>query len=399
MATLLVIIYISFISLGLPDSILGSVWPRMQADLGAPLALVGYLSMTITAGTVISSVCSDYVVRKFGTGRVTAVSVLMTALGLAGFALSPNVAFLFLCAVPLGLGAGSVDTALNNFVALHYETRHMNWLHCFWGIGASVGPVIVSMTLRMGGMWRTGYGMIAGLQGILCAVLFLTLPLWKRAVQRPEIKQAGAEADSAAAETGGVLAALRLRGALPVLGGFVFYCAAESTGGLWGASFVHGHFGLPAADAAIASTLYFGAITVGRSLAGFAASCLSDKAMIRLGQLVALAGVAVSALAPTAAVAMAGIALVGLGFAPVYPSMLHVTPARFGAARSQAVMGLEMAFAYVGSTCFPPLFGLLASKLGTELYPWYLLICVAAMLACTELANKLVSISKKEVEK
>lgn len=395
MTTLLVIIYISFISLGLPDSILGSIWPRMQADLGAGLALAGYISMTITAGTVVSSVCSDYMVRRFGTGRVTAVSVLMTALGLAGFALAPNAAWLFLCAIPLGLGAGSVDAALNNFVALHYEARHMNWLHCFWGIGASVGPVIVSVTLRCGGVWRTGYAIIAGLQGILCAVLFLGLPLWKRAAQRPAVAERSTDAGDSAAKKGGVLAALRQPGVVPVLGGFVFYCAAENTGGLWGASFLHGCFGLSAADSAIASTLYFGAITVGRSLAGFAASRLSDKALIRLGQLVALAGIAVIVLAPAAWVAMAGIALLGLGFAPIYPSMLHVTPVRFGAAQSQAVMGLEMAFAYVGSTCFPPLFGMLAAKLGEGLYPWYLLVCVAGMLLCAELANRPVSVSKK----
>lgn len=395
MTTLLVIIYISFISLGLPDSVLGSVWPQMQADFGAGLALAGYLSMTITAGTVVSSVSSDYVVRKFGTGRVTAVSVLMTALGLAGFALSPSAAFLFLSAIPLGLGAGSVDAALNNFVALHYEARHMNWMHCFWGIGASAGPAIMSMTLRCGGVWRAGYAVIAGLQGALCAALFLTLPLWKRAPKRPMSSDEHTQADEVAAQSGGVFAALRRRGVVPVLGGFVFYCAAETTGGLWCASFVHGCFGMSAADAAIASTLFYGAITVGRSLAGFVASRLSDKAMIRLGQLVAAAGGVVILLAPTAYTAMAGIALLGLGFAPIYPSMLHVTPVRFGAAQSQAVMGLEMAFAYVGSTCFPPLFGVLAAKMGEGLYPWYLLLCVGGMLLCAELANRMVSISKK----
>ncbi len=386
MTTLLVIIYISFISLGLPDSILGSVWPRMQTDLNAGLALAGYLSMTITAGTIASSVLTDWLVRKLGTGRVTAISVLMTAAGLAGFALSPNAWVLFLWAIPLGLGAGSVDAALNNFVALHYEARHMSWLHCFWGIGASVGPMIVSLALRMGGGWRVGYGVIAGLQALLCAALFAGLPLWKRAVPTAAAAQEDAPA------RGGVLAALRRPGVAPVLGGFLFCCATETTAGLWGASYVHGVFGLPAAGAAMASTVYYGAITVGRSISGVAAVRLSDRALIRLGQLTAAAGALVSLLAQNLGVAMAGIALLGLGLAPVYPSMLHATPLRFGTGRSQAVMGLEMAFAYVGSTCFPPLFGALAARWGARLYPAYLLLCVAAMLAFSETANRKVPI-------
>ena len=382
MTTLLVIIYISFISLGLPDSILGSIWPQMQQDLNAGLSLAGYISMTITAGTVLSSVLADRMVRKFGVGKVTAVSVLMTAVALAGFSISPNAAFLFLFAIPLGLGAGTVDVALNNFVALHYEAKHMNWLHCFWGIGASAGPVIVSMTLNMGASWRAGYGIISALQVALCIALFCGIALWNRVgktEQSEEVQNAPAM---------GIPELLRQRGVLSILGGFIFYCALETTGGLWGATFIHSSFAVTASDAALTSTLYFGALTVGRMLAGFAASYLSDKALIRIGLSVSAVGLVLTLTAGTAGLAMAGIAFVGLGLAPIYPSMLHATPHYFGAERSQQIMGLEMAFAYVGSTCFPPLFGTLTQWTGVVFYPWYLIICVAAAIVCTELVNK-----------
>lgn len=381
MTTLLIIIYISFISLGLPDSILGSIWPQMQTDLNAAVSLAGYISMTITAGTVISSILSDRVVRKFGVGKVTAVSVLMTAVALLGFSLSPNVLFLFLFAIPLGLGAGSVDVALNNFVALHYKAKHMNWLHCFWGIGASAGPVIVSATLSMGTSWRAGYGIISALQFILCIILFRGTSLWGRV---------GGEASVVERKSAPTVSIRRLlcqRGTLPLLLGFIFYCAMETTSGLWGATFVHSRYGLPASDAALTSTLYFGALTAGRMAAGFAATRVSDKGLIRCGLWTAAAGMLLTLLAQHAWLAMGGIFLMGLGFAPIYPSMLHATPAYFGAAQSQQVMGLEMAFAYVGSTCFPPLFGALATVLGTAFYPWFLLICAVFTIAVTETAN------------
>ena len=379
MTALLVIIYVSFISLGLPDTILGSVWPVMRESLNAPLELAGYLSMTVTVGTVISSACCDAVVSRFGTGKVTAVSVAMTAAALLGFSLSPNAACLFLCAVPLGLGAGCVDAALNNYVALHFEARHMSWLHCFWGIGASAGPMLVSLALRSGGTWRSGYGIISVLQFGLCLVLFATLRLWKRGGEA-----AAAEEETVAVPKGELL---RTRGVPAVLLGLIFYSATEATAGLWGASFLHERFGVSAADAAVTSTVIFASITVGRLLSGFAAKRFSDEALIRTGEAACLTGAAVVLLSRAPWMALVGVGLLGLGLAPIYPSMLHQTPRRFGAARSQSVMGLEMAFAYLGSTCFPPLFGILA---GTQLYPWYLLILALVLTAATETANRLI---------
>ena len=381
MTALLVIIYVSFISLGLPDSVLGSVWPQMQPDLHAGVALAGYISMTITAGTVVSSILSDRLVRRFGVGRVTAVSVLMTAAALLGFALSPGVPWLFAFAVPLGLGAGSVDVALNNFVALRYEARHMSWLHCFWGIGASTGPMIAAAALRAGGSWRTGYGLIAALQGALCIALFCALPLWRRAGDSAQVSAAAAQTEPPARLP-------RTRGTLPLMLGFLFYCAMENTGGLWGATFIHDRYALAPSDAALTSTLYFSALTLGRIAAGFAASRWQDRRLIRIGLCISAAGLLLVLSAGQAELAMGGIFLMGFGFAPVYPAMLHATPTYFGPELSQRVMGLEMAFAYVGSTCFPPLFGALADRVGTGIYPGFLLICLLLAAMGTETVNR-----------
>ena len=382
MTALLVIIYLSFAGLGLPNSVLGSIWPQMQLDLGAKVSLVGYLSMTVTAGTVVSSVLADRIVRRFGVARVTVISALMTGGALLGFALSPSVPGLFLCALPMGLAAGVTDVALNNFVALHYEAKHMSWLHCFWGIGASVGPVIVAASLRAGGSWRTGYGLISAVEGALCVLLVCTISLWNRASGSAGSLQGSAPAARAAST-------FRRKGALPLLCGFALYNAMEATAGLWGATFVHDRFGISTSDAALTSTLYFGALTVGRIVAGFAASRRSDRQLIRTGMAVSALGMLLTWLAGSAWLAMGGIFLIGLGFAPMYPAMLHATPSYFGAELSQQVMGVEMAFAYVGSTCFPPLFGALAAPLGTSMYPGFLLACLLLAAAAIELADRL----------
>ena len=367
MTALLVIIYLSFAGLGLPNSVLGSIWPQMQLDLGAKVSLVGYLSMTVTAGTVVSSVLADRIVRRFGVARVTVISALMTGGALLGFALSPSVPGLFLCALPM---------------ALHYEAKHMSWLHCFWGIGASVGPVIVAASLRTGGSWRTGCGLISAVEGALCVILVCTISLWNRASGSAGSLQGSAPAARAAS-------IFRRKGALPLLCGFALYNAMEATAGLWGATFVHDSFGISTSDAALTSTLYFGALTVGRIAAGFAASRRSDRQLIRTGLAVSTLGMLLTWLAGSAWLAMGGIFLIGLGFAPMYPAMLHATPSYFGAELSQQVMGVEMAFAYVGSTCFPPLFGALAAPLGTSMYPGFLLACLLLAAAAIELADRL----------
>ena len=381
MTTLLVLIYIAFISLGLPDSVLGSAWPVMQAELGAPLSLAGYISMVVSAGTVVSSLASNRLITRFGVGRVTAVSVLMTAAGLLGISLAPGAWMLFLCAIPLGLGAGSVDAALNNFVALHYAARHMSWLHCFWGIGATAGPMILSLQLSHGASWRSAYGLISGIQFALALALFLTLPVWRRA--KAPAAESGEEQRYLTNRE-----ALRLPLVRTALVGFVFFCAVETTSGLWASTYLHQARGLSASEAAMGASMFYGAITLGRLITGFAASRISPTRLIRIGQCVCLAGAAMVALPAPSAVGMLGIAVIGLGTSPIYPNMLHETPRRFGARNSQAIVGLEMAFAYIGSTLIPPLFGSLASATTLHLYPWFLAACTLVMLAASEIVAR-----------
>lgn len=374
MTTLLAIIYVSFLSIGLPASVLGSIWPQMQLDLGASLALAGYLSMTITGGTVLSSLLADRLVRKLDVGRTAVLGAMLATLSLLGFAASPSVALLFIFSALLGLGTGAIDAVLNNFVAVHFGASHMNWLHCFWGIGSLAGPLIVSAALRMGGSWQLVYGVIAAIQAVFCILLVVALPRWKKvpAAVQPEPVH-NREKPKGIWKT---------RGIFWVLGGFLLASAVEMTTSLWGSSYLHEHFGLDPADAAVSSVYYFAAITIGRTFAGIAARWLSDDRLTRIGGLLCIVGAVVMALSPSASVALTGIAMMGLGIGPVYPAMLHLTPQRYGMTRSQAVMGFEMAFAYVGGTFVPPIFGALATALGAKTLPWFLLGAYVMMVGC-----------------
>lgn len=381
MSLLLAIIYVAFVSLGLPDALLGAAWPEMQVQMGAPVSYAGILSMIIAAGTILSSLSSDFLTRKLGAGRVTAVSVAVTALSLLGFSLSRSFGMLCCIALPYGLGAGAVDAALNNFVALHYKARHMSWLHCFWGVGASLGPYIMGACLTGGLPWNSGYRLVSFLQMALTAVLVLTLPLWRRAAGGTE------EAERAPGLPFAQL--IRTPGVKPVLLSFFCYCALEQTAGLWGASYMAMARGMSADAAASWASLFYLGITFGRFLCGFLTMKLGDKGMVRLGQGTAALGILLLLLPLGNGVLCAGFILVGLGCAPIYPSLLHETPANFGASRSQAIMGLQMACAYVGTTLMPPLMGLLAQYITIQLYPYYLLFFVAAMAILVERVNRL----------
>ena len=379
---LLAVIYLAFISLGLPDSLLGAAWPSMYGPFGVPVSFAGVLSMIIAVGTIVSSLNSGRLTSRFGPGRVTACSVALTALALLGFSVSTEFWMLCLWAVPYGLGAGSVDAALNNYVALHYASRHMSWLHCMWGVGTLVGPNLISFALSGGQGWQAGYRYISVLQLGLTAVLLLSLPLWKRA---PSAAQD--EAGGGAHEPLGLRQAARIPGAKSAVLGFFCYCALEQTAGLWAGSYLVLHGGLTAGRAAALAALFYTGITAGRAACGFLTGPLGDVRMIRLGQGVILAGAA-ALLLPSAAAMQAGLVLVGLGCAPIYPSIIHATPARFGAARSQALIGLEMAGAYVGTCLMPPLFGALSERLSIGLMPVYLLALLAAMFLANERANR-----------
>ena len=375
MASLLLpVIYLAFISLGLPDALLGSAWPSMYTELGASLSWAGIVSMIISAGTIVSALCSERLNLRLGTGGVTFLSVMLTAVALLGFSLSTSFWQLCLWAVPYGLGAGSVDAALNNYVALHYESRHMSWLHCMWGVGASIGPVIMGRALA-GGTWQGGYRTIALLQFALTAVLLLSLPLWKR----PQANVEGAEF-----KPHPIPELLRRPGVPQVLLCFFCYSALEATAGMWAASYCTLVRGIDAETAARWASLFYVGITIGRGVCGFLTMKISDQNMIRLGQALIAAGV-VLVLAPLGqGTLFAGLITVGLGCAPIYPSIIHETPVNFGRDVSMSMTGLQMATAYVGSCLMPPLFGLLAQYVTPTLYPWFLAVILALMFVMAE---------------
>ncbi len=377
---LLAVIYLAFISLGLPDSLLGSAWPVMHIDLGAPLSAMGAVTMIISAGTVVSSLASDFLTRKLGTGVVTVVSVLFTAGAMIGFSFANAFWILCVLAVPYGLGAGGVDAALNNYVALHYKSRHMSWLHCFWGVGTIVSPFIMSACLTGTQGWPGGYRIVSYIQFALVAVLFLSLPLWKK---RPG---AGLSAKPLTLPQ-----TLRLRGVAFMLIGFFAYSAVEATAMNWASSYLTEFRGVSAERAAMFGSLFFIGITAGRLLSGFVSEKLGDRTLIRIGIGVIVAGIVLIALpVRTDVCALAGFVVVGFGCAPVYPSIIHATPFNFGAENSQAVIGVEMASAYVGTTFMPPLFGLIAQYIDIGYLPLFLAIFLVLLFCMTELLNRTV---------
>ena len=379
---LLMMIYLSFISLGLPDSMLGSAWPAMNVSLNAPLWGAGLVQMLISFCTIISSLNSAKLIRRFGTGKLTAISVATTALALLGFSLAKNYAFLLLMAVPLGLGAGAVDAGLNNYVALHCEAKHMSWLHCFWGVGTIIGPMILSAVLRVGGSWATGYRAVGLIQCAVSALLFATLGMWKRGnIQQEEY---GAKALS-------VWEVLSLPGAKAGMVTFLCYCAVESTLGLWGATYISQVRGVDEATAASFGAMFYIGITVGRAISGFMAMKLLPKQMVRVGQALLALGCIFMMIPAGSTLSGIGLVVCGLGCAPIYPNIIQDTPVNYGTENSQAAIGVQMAFAYVGSTFLPSIFGALAGVDGYGLLPYFAIsICV--------LMTVLFGIQKKIVE-
>lgn len=384
---LLIIIYLAFISLGLPDSLLGAAWPVMQSDFGAPIETAGYLFMTIAGGTILSSLVSGKVLKRFGTGKVTFVSVLMTACALLGFYFAPSIIWLFLCAIPLGMGAGAVDSGLNDYVATHYKAHHMSWLHCFWGVGATLGPVIMAQYISNQN-WGKGYLTISGLQFILVVILLFTLPLWNKVNSHITINKEPEEPKGISfKENAEKVRPLQMNGVKLALASFFFYCAVEATVGLWGSSFLVNVKGLTAATAAEWVSFYYAGITIGRLITGFVTFKMSNQVLIRMGQIIALTGAILLVLPLPSFFSVAGFIVVGLGLAPIFPCMLHETPARFGEKHSQAIMGYQMAVAYTGSTFMPPLFGFIASHTTVALFPICTVIFVIAMVLSSEKLN------------
>ena len=381
---LIAIIYLAFISLGLPDSLIGSAWPVMHTQLNVPTSYAGIVTMLIAGGTIVSSLFSDRLTRKFGAGMVTSCSVLLTALALMGFSVTHSFAPLCIWAIPYGLGAGAIDAALNNYVALHFKARHMSWLHCFWGVGASISPYIMSYSLTGGMGWEHGYRIVGMIQIGLTAVLFLSLPLWKN---RKNEAVTGTEAPRALR----FRQALRIKGVPMILLTFFAYCALESSAGLWASSYLVQARGADPIVAAKFAALFYMGITFGRFLSGFISEKMGDKKLIRTGILIVAAGCILVVIPfSTDVPALIGLIIIGLGCAPIYPSVIHATPSNFGRENSQAIIGIQMASAYAGSTFMPPVFGWIASIAGIAFYPFYLLLFVILMFLMSEKLNRII---------
>ncbi|MGW8821219.1 MFS transporter [Paenibacillus lautus] len=391
----LIIIYLAFISLGLPDSLLGSAWPVIWPDIGSSVGSAGIVSMVIAGGTIVSSLASGSMIKRLGTGRITLFSCFLTAGALLGFSLAPSMAWLVVLAIPLGLGAGAVDAALNHYVAENYKAHHMNWLHCFWGVGATMGPMIMSSYIADHNSWRSGYTAVSIIQFSLVIILLITLPLWKRvaAMRENDRPQTENVVDIEKRQQEQIVKAgiFRIRGVKPTLTAFLFYCGVETTVGLWGASYLVGAKHISADTAAIWISLYYGGITLGRLITGFITLKVGNRLLIRYGQLITILGGIILVLPLSASFSLTGFMLIGLGLAPIYPGLLHETPSRFGKEHSAKLMGYQMAVAYTGTTLLPPMFGLVASQTSIGLFPSVVLAFLIFMWLSAEKVNRILS--------
>ncbi|NEU27990.1 MFS transporter [Paenibacillus polymyxa] len=392
----LIIIYLAFISLGIPDSLFGAAWPVMWPELGADFGSAGIVSMVVAGGTIVSSLASGTIIEKIGTGKITLMSCFLTAGALLGFSFAPSLFWLVLLAIPLGLGGGAVDAALNQYVATHYKAHHMSWLHCFWGVGATMGPIIMSFYISNHNSWRSGYTAVSMIQWGLVIILLITLPLWKRvnAIQDSIISEAQSDYSQmdhniAQVENTPKQNLIRMKGVKNTLVAFLFYCGVEATVGLWGASFLVGARNILAETAAGWVSLYYGGIMVGRLITGFVTLKINNRILIRIGQLTAVAGGLILLLPLPVAFLLPGFILIGLGLAPIYPGLLHETPTRFGKENSAKLMGYQMAVAYTGTTLLPPIVGLIASQVSIHFFPVAVLVFLLFMLLSSEQVNRI----------
>lgn len=366
MYTLLIaIIYLAFISLGLPDSLLGSAWPVMHRDIDASISFMGIIAMVISGGTIISSLLSNKLTHKFGTKWVTTLSIFLTAVALLGFSYSNSIILILLFAIPYGFGAGAIDAALNNYVAQHYSSKHMSWLHCFWGVGTIISPFVMSYALN-NSSWKVGYRIIAFIQLGIGFVLLLSMPIWNKNDNKDLEK-------SPSPKNIGIIEALKIKGVPSLLLGFFGYCAAESTAVAWSCTYLVEVKNIDEPTAAAFASCFFIGMTFGRFIGGFIMDKLGDRMMILLGSGIIFLGNIVMLL-PTNnhLISLIGLIIIGLGCAPIYPCIIHSTPINFGAENSGAIIGIQMASAYLGSTFMAPLFGVIGKAIGFNFFPIYI---------------------------
>lgn len=378
---LLAVIYLIFISLGLPDSLLGSGWPVMQTAFSVPSSYAGFVSLTISAMTIVSALLGPKMIRRFHTKWIVAVSVFLTVVGLLGFSFSGSYWLLFLFAIPYGLGAGAIDTSVNHYVAIHYSSRVMNFLHCFYGVGAVISPGIMGLALRYA-RWNEGYRWTAYLQIAILALVLLSLPLW----QKNETK----EREEARTRSIGIRESLKIPALVLTLFAFFFYCSGETTCALWASSYFAGTRPELSEDVVASfGALMFGGLMIGRLLSGFVSDRTGDRALIRIGTAIELFGILMTMIPFQSVVpAAAGFVLIGVGMGPVYPAVQHMAPAKFGQEAAAAAIGLQMASAYTGSTLMPVAFGQLQEASGIWILPLFLLILALFCLILLELSHR-----------
>lgn len=365
---LLIILYIAFVALGLPGALLGSAWPVMQGELDKPVHYAGIITMLIALGTILTSLMADNLTKKIHPWLVVVLGMLLMAVSLFGFSFTSSFWFMCIWAVPLGLGAGAVDAVINNTIAVRYSSRHMSWLHCFWGLGAMVGPYIMGFYLTRGIHWSYGFGTVGLLQLLALGLLIFSLSHWKKPVPSETSAPKPPPAKS-------FRMVLRIPGVKFALLAFFAYCALESTAGLWASTYLVYNRNIPAESAALFASFFFIGITAGRFVSGFVSNLLGEWKMILLGLVTIFVGiVAVWFSFAPAWVCLFGLIVIGLGCAPIFPSLMHATPDNFGLENSQALVGIQMAAAYTGSTVIPPLFGGLAGIVGIGFFPAFLFI-------------------------
>ena len=386
---LLTVIYIAFIGLGIPDSLFGAAWPAVYPDFALPVSFASIVTVISTVCTIISGLNSAKVLSRFGTPAVTVFSTGLTALGLLGYSLSSSFIWLCLLSIPLGLGAGAIDTGLNNYVALHYNAMHMSFLHCFYGIGVSISPFLLSILLGSTNNWRSGYRAAFFIQAGITALLFISLPLWKKVHH----KSSGSSDEKVTVEILRLKDMLRMPSVIACSMMFMTSCAIESICGNWGSTYLVTSKGLQPDSAASVITLYYVGMALGRFISGVAAKKLTSWQIIFIGQALTLAAFIILLLPVGVNISAIGLFLVGIGNAPLFPNLNHLTPQNFGRERSQCVMGVQMSFGYAGFLVISPLFGILAQRLGTQILPLYLIVIYMVMAIAT---FTMVRLMKKE---
>lgn len=372
----LLVIYLTFISLGLPDSVLGTAWPVIYPEFQVSSGAAGAIAMVVAVCTVISSLQTATLVQRFGTARLVILSVLLTAVGLLGFALTQMYYFFILFAVPLGLGAGAIDTALNDYVALHFKAHHMNWLHGFWGIGATLGPMIMGAVLLNEWSWRSGYLLLDGIQLAIIVALLFSLPLWKMREEAQQVIKADTPSRLSIRKT------LRIPGVLYSVLSFIFYVGIEASIGLWGSSYLIAEKGISVGYAGFIVSAYYASLTVGRMISGFLTFRFSNRFILYLSEGLLLTGLAGIFLLGKNVVII-GFLLTGLGSAAIFPTMLHETPRRFGNTNSGAVMGVQIGLAYIGTAGLPFLLGIAGEMFSMVILPLVLFIFGLVLLIAT----------------